>query len=527
MKFIREYVDSFSGLFRGNPNCYGVHIPAKKVVEGEKAQGKSFTETKPITHEHYLKHLHGELSIGVSPLDDNGNIRFGAIDIDVYPLDPKKYITILKRAGLPLVLFRTKSGGLHLYVFFSQDTSAIKAVPLLEAVRQVLALPKDTEVFPKQKRLIGTQTGNWINLPYYKAETTNRYAYDSDGNPLSLEDALDLCMASRVTLGDLEAIIQALPLAQAPPCLQSLYMSGGAGKGERNAFLFNCATYLKARFGKDFGENLHLLNEHLFDPLNYEELDTTIIASHNKQDYSYQCSNGILSSFCDKELCGYRKYGKGSGNISDLTFGQLTQVQSTEPYYIWMINDKEMMFYSESDLMNQNKFRELCLRMLHKLPDKLMDKAWVQRLNRALDNIVIEEVDELDDLSTDSLWVNKVSEFFSRQTAIRPSQIEQGLIWHDTNDNRMHFKGAKLLEFLEGSGLFRNFTPTKHRKLIKKLGAIQSKLTYPDTKKQARTWCLSLAQAQKEGFLLDVRSATDPLNDGEFEALSFMTEEKF
>jgi len=527
MKFIREHVESFSTLFRGNPNCYGVHVPAKEVIDGVKAQGESYTKTQPITQEHYLKHLHGNLSIGVSPLDDNGNIRFGAIDIDVYPLDPKKYLMILKRAGLPLMLFRTKSGGIHLYVFFSQDTSAIKAIPLLQSIRQLLSLPRDTEVFPKQKRLIGKKAGNWINLPYFDADKTARYAYDQDGNALSLEAAIDVSMASRITLGELEALVKALPLAQAPPCLQSLYMAGGADEHQRNIFLFNCATYLKARFGKDFGENLHILNEHMNEPLEYSELDTTMIASHNKQDYSYQCTNAILIDFCDKDLCRSRKFGKGSGEISDLTFGQLTQVQSAEPYYIWMINEQEMMFYSETDLMNQNKFRELCLRMLHKVPDRLTDKAWGQKLNRALENIAIEEVDELDDLSVDSLWVNKVGEFLSRQRAMRPSQVEQGLIWFDDRDNRLHFKGAKLLEFLEGCGLFRTFTATKHRKLIKKLGAVQSRIKYYDTKKMARTWSLNLTKAQSEGFLLDVHNDKQPIEGQEFEPLSFMGDEKF
>ena len=525
MKFVREHVETFAELFRGNQNSHGVHIPEKNPVEGEKAEGKSFTRNQKITHNHLLKHLHGEESIGVSPLDDNGNIRFAVIDVDEYPLKPVKFLKLAKATGIPFVGFRSKSGGLHLYLFFSQDTPASSALPIVRLLRQLFSLKADTEIFPKQTRLVGAGAGNWINLPYFKCKESARYAYSYDGQELSLKDALVLMMSSKTTLSELKTILEALPMAQAPPCLQTIYLAGGASEGSRNVYLFNCATYMKARFGEDFAENLHLLNSKMELPVEYEELDRTIIASHNKGDYSYQCQDAILAVFCDKDLCGQRKYGKGAGAVSDLSFEQLIQVQSATPYYKWFINGAEMIFFSESDLMNQQKFREMCLRLLHKVPNRLKDTAWNNVLNRALTNLKVETVEADDDLSEDSLWLSKITEFFTRRQAMRPSQVEEGLVWL-ADDNKLHFKGAKLLEYLDKSGLFRHFQKAQHRNLLKLLGSKPTKLRYTDLQKSGRTWCLDLKDLHEKGLFVEIATMDEEF-EKELTPLDFIGEEKF
>ena len=526
MEFARQYIDAFAELFKGNANSHGVHIPENKVKEGEKAEGKSFTRREAVTQDHILRHLHGEESIGISPLNSHGNIRFAVIDVDEYPIKPTKYLSILKAAGLPFVGFRSKSGGLHLYLFFAQDTDAASAVPLLNEVRQLLGLPKGTEIFPKQTRLVGEQVGNWINLPYFDYKKTKRYAYDYEGNPLNIKEALNLAEDSKVTLKTLKDALSAAPMADAPPCLQTLFVAGGAAKGARNGFLFNCATYLKAQYGKEFGEKLHALNAATNSPLKYEELDKTIIASHNKGDYSYQCTDIALSGYCDKELCKNRPFGKGAGTVSDLSFEQLIQVTGTEPYYKWIVNGVEMLFYSEAELLNQNKFRELCLRLLHKVPNQLKPNAWNKVLNRALENIVVEDSEENDDMSENALWMTKVVEFFSKRKALRPSQVEEGLVWQ-TDDDKLMFKGAKLLEYLDKTGLFRHFPKSQHRNLLRQLGADNAKLRYPDKDCSGRVWSLDLTVLQQNGLFLDIDKLSDEEAKESMTPLDFIGEEKF
>ena len=81
----------FTELFRGNTSVYGLHIPEKTTTKGVKAKGQSFTKSEPVTHELYEKHCAGTQSLGIVPIDQNNNVRFMAIDVDTYPLDPKRY----------------------------------------------------------------------------------------------------------------------------------------------------------------------------------------------------------------------------------------------------------------------------------------------------------------------------------------------------------------------------------------------------------------------------------------------------
>lgn len=496
--YLKPHVDPFRELFRGNEACYGVHVPERS-EEGTKAKGKSFTKREPITYEMYREHLHGKLSLGVVPIDANGNVRFAVIDVDKYPVDPMAYIRPLERAGLPFVCFRSKSGGLHLYCFMKEDTPAAKMVPLINEVRQMLGLPRDTELFPKQTKLSDGQVGNWINLPYYNAKDTTRCAYSDTGEKLSLGDALARCKHRQIKFKELESIVRSVPLSEAPPCLQTLYIQGGAPQGHRNAFLFNCATYLKARFGDEYAEYLHQLNGKMDAPLSYDELNRSVVSSHNKGDYSYQCKDGLLSDCCDREICKLREYGKGGGTVSDLSFERLVQVKCSEPYYKWTVNGVEMTFYSENALMNQTKFRELCLRHLHKVPDRLKDPKWNEILNRALDNVEIDDVEAQDDLSEGSLWSSKVVEFLSRRPAMRPSQVEEGLVYK--SNGNIYFKGAKILEFLDSTNSFKHMRPTQHRELLKELGTTRARLRYPDKGSSGRVWCVEQEELERRGYM--------------------------
>lgn len=502
--FVRPFADLMQQLFKGHPEHFGVWEPPKeKCKEGEKNSGRSWTEHKPLGQDQYCRHLHGEQSIGVLPLDANGNIRFAAIDVDVYPLEPHKYIALLRQHNLPFVAFKSKSGGLHLMIFFSEDTKAAKALPVLHTVRRVLGLPRDTEIFPKQRSLSKGQTGSWLNLPYYNHKSTERYAYDANSQPLSLEEGLAYGMRSRTTLKVLSTALEQLMLCDGPPCLQTLLSSGEVDKGARNVFLFNCATYFKAKYKEEFAEHLHMINGQIPDPLKYTEVDTTIVSSHNKGDYSYQCNDGVLARYCDRTECGMREFGKGSGTVSDLSFERLVQVKCAQPYYKWYVNGAELTFYSESELIKQDKFRELCLRVLHKLPNRLKEQAWTNVINRALTNIEIENVELVDDLSTNSIWISKLSEFLESKRALRPSQVETGLVWRA--GSIMHFKGAKLMEHLDKTGMFRHFKGNRHRDLLKTLGAKPgTKLRYPDLKKSARVWAIDLKETHKDGMLLSV-----------------------
>ena len=503
MEFLREQADDFAELFAGNPNAYGIHIPSKKTKSGEKAKGQSFLKHEPLILDTYLKHLHGEVSIGIAPMLPDNKIKFGAIDIDVYPLNPKRYLAIIKRSKLPIVLARSKSGGLHAYIFFKNPVSAESALPLLQEIRQIFGLKKETEVFPKQTRLIGDSVGNWINIPYYNHKESQRYMYNAKGEPLTLEQAVFKCKNNAVSLKDLKAALKMVHLSEGPPCLQTIYMDGAVGIDERNTFLFNCANYMKAKYNEDFAEKLHALNRTIAEPLEYQELDRTVISSHNKKDYTLSCKNPLMAEYCDRDLCKSRKHGIDSNDMSDLTFEGLKQVKCSEPYYIWIVNGVEMTFYSEKDLMNQNRFRELCLRELLIFPRKMTDRAWADVLKRALENVEVEVVEDHGDMTTESLWLSKLGEFLSRQKAVKPIHMDDGLPWYNDKTQRLCFKPERLFEFLLNVPAFGDFAMNKHRKLLQKYGAKPSRVSVMKGQ-QMRVFSINLNVQHSKGLLLEV-----------------------
>jgi len=166
----------------------------------------------------------------------------------------------------------------------------------------------------------------------------------------------------------------------------------------------------------------------------------------------------------------------------------------------------------------------MCLRFLHKVPNQLKNPAWDGVLNRALANIELEVVEAEDDMSEDSLWLSKVLEFFSRPQAMRPSQVEDGLVWQ-SEDNELHFKGAKLLEYLDKTNLFRHFKKAQHRDLIDKLGAKNTKLRYTDLGKAGRTWALNLFHLHEKGLFLEISKTQ--FDEKDMTPLDFIGEEKF
>ena len=142
----------------------------------------------PVTDQDYLDHIKGIKSIGIQPCTDEGMARFGAIDVDKYPIDRKFYLDIIQDKNLPIIPILSKSGGLHLYVFTTRIGKSKRNRDFLEELLFPFKLPQGTEIFPKQTQLRSTDgtvsNGNFINLPY---NGDDRKALDIDGSQMPFE----------------------------------------------------------------------------------------------------------------------------------------------------------------------------------------------------------------------------------------------------------------------------------------------------------------------------------------------------
>lgn len=479
-------LSTYLNLFTGHKDFYGCHI-YKEVEQGKKEKGSSFTKTEPLIPSHYKDHLEGKQGLGIIPIDANNNVRFMVFDVDIIDIDVTRFININNEYELPFNFFRSKSGGLHIYVFFNEDVKAKKGIEYMERYLHIFGLSKDTEIFPKQSRLLKNQKGNWINLPYYNYEKTNQYLYNEKGKRISFSSAMLNLSKRKINFTQFKEIYENLPFNDAPICLQSIFIHKKVIN--RNMFLFDTVTYLKSK-GEDYEEKIRHINQDLLKPLPENELQKTIINSQRKKSYSYRCKEEPMCDNCNKDLCAGREFGYGGDQVSKLSFENLIQVRADQPYYKWTVNGIVMTFYSEAELRDQMKFSDYCMRELHVVPNILKRDKWFKILEQAFKEIVIEEVNPEDDISPGAMFLSFLQEFLlNRAYAKNKNQIQLNRVYKDDEYKEFIFKKEALLNFLFVQKNFRYFTIVEVQDRLKRIGAI-AKRYYCGDKLTLRIWSI-------------------------------------
>jgi hypothetical protein len=123
---------------------------------------------RPPRAEDFVKHLQGVgPGIGIAPLCPDNHVRFAAIDLDEPDFETARFM----QNFIPGSSFieRTRSGNVHVWVFFESPCPAWVAMGILRDVC-VAAEKPDTEVFPKNWDFARVKLGNYINLPYHGRE---------------------------------------------------------------------------------------------------------------------------------------------------------------------------------------------------------------------------------------------------------------------------------------------------------------------------------------------------------------------
>ena len=283
-------LSDFMSLFSGNTHNYGQH--EYNFTESKKESGKSYTvPNKLLTEKQYKDHLEGKKGLGVIPINKENKCKFIAIDIDVYDFNLNKYIEAIERNDFPFVPFKSKSGGLHFFIFLKELEDVKKVKDLIQKLITYLGidiliknrLNKMIEIFPKQIKLQKGAIGNWINLPYYNYEDTRQYAL-RNGKKLKFTDALVYCKEKLTTINDLKSLVSDIPFQDGPPCLQSIYLLNPIGENEgRNNYLFSFAVYFKKVDENFFEQKVFEINSSLQVPLSTNELEKTILQSIRKK----------------------------------------------------------------------------------------------------------------------------------------------------------------------------------------------------------------------------------------------------
>lgn len=495
-------VKRFALLFKGKTNTYVKNLlPKEKPAKGEKIKTTITNEKGKVDDNLLMSHLSGEFGIGICPVTTDGKCLFGVLDIDYYKGKIRKMLDIIRDYQLPLVPFRSKSGGLHCYLFLSRGVSAKTIRDTLSLIVKVFSLDKmygeeKVEVFPKQDKVTEDGFGSSITLPYFNAEEPYTYLLDLDGNEVPFEKALNQIQKRFTTIEAVREALENLPYNDAPPCLQRIFLSGLVGGEDtgRNNFLFSFALYASKKYGLEgFASYVRELNNSFECPIEESAVESTI-ASIKSKEYSYRCKDIPCNGFCDKSLCKKREFGLGreKGHFSDIEYGQLLRYKTAEPYYVWQLklqgsegDFKNIVFRDEGELLDQKNFAKVCVRFLNFAPRQVQTNDWFGTLNKYLASVKDVEVRAESDTSALSMIRQMFVRYLSNKQARRdsPYQIHANLCVRQTYSDesgkpvaKFFFTHTGFAEYLRNNKV--NFDQSMLRETLKSFGAVEDMLRY-------------------------------------------------
>ena len=492
----------FALLFKGKTNTYVKNLlPKEKPAKGEKIKTTITNEKDKVDDNLLMSHLSGEFGVGICPVTTDGKCLFGVLDIDYYKGKIRKMLDIIRDYQLPLVPFRSKSGGLHCYLFLSRGVSAKTIRDTLSLIIKVFSLDKmygeeKVEVFPKQDKVTEDGFGSSITLPYFNAEEPYTYLLDLDGNEVPFEEALNQIQKRFTTIEAVREALENLPYNDAPPCLQRILLSGLVGGEDtgRNNFLFSFALYASKKYGLEgFASYVRELNNSFECPIEESAVESTI-ASIKSKEYSYRCKDIPCNGFCDKSLCKKREFGLGreKGHFSDIEYGQLLRYKTAEPYYVWQLklqgsegDFKNIVFRDEGELLDQKNFAKVCVRFLNFAPRQVQTNDWFGTLNKYLASVKDVEVRAESDTSALSMIRQMFVRYLSNKQARRdsPYQIHANLCVRQTYSDengkpvaKFFFTHTGFAEYLRNNKV--NFDQSMLRETLKSFGAVEDMLRY-------------------------------------------------
>lgn len=447
----------------GYEHAYGTYVAGGRKTDAGKVEGQARTIKGAVPPEAWEGHLSGEgAGLGIIALMEDNSVRWGAIDVDVYQLDLKALSNRI--ADLPLILFRSKSGGAHLYCFVREPVLAEDMQLYLATLAAHLG-HGGVEVFPKQTyRTSEKDIGNWLNAPYFKAHQTMRYAIRA-GVALSLEECVAYIEEKALTRDQFyersgqppedeeEAGMgpsddSGKPLFHdGPPCLEFLAANGGFPDGTRNEGMFNVAVYEKKKSPNSWRNTLIEYRGLCFPPMDIKELADTVEKSLSKKAYGYRCKEAPIAPHCNRKLCLKRRFGVGNAASGDSKppLDGLTKYEGSPIMWVVEVQGKRMELYSE-ELFSQAAFGKRCMEVLDMVPAPLPDSRWKQFLNEQVSRADKVPASE-DEGTTEGHFWHLVERFCTQRDQ---GKDRDGVLTNYvyTEDGYSWFRGGALLDHL-------------------------------------------------------------------------------
>jgi len=450
----------FSKIFDGLKAAYGTYR-VKRTAQSGKNVGQAAVVKAPRTPALWEGHLSGKGdALGIIPINEDNSCVWGCIDIDTYPLDHKELISKIRKAKLPLVVCRSKSGGAHCFLF---TTTWISAQEMQETLHHIAASLGygGCEIFPKQVKLFLDRgdVGNFLNMPYYDAEDGLRYGIKDDGQSATLHEFFEMHKKYAQTPEQVGGITveedASIPVKDGPPCLQILAREK-ISEGGRNNGLFNLGVYLRKAFPDSWeSEFLKYNSQYLDPPLGLEEVNV-VARQLQRKDYTYMCKDTPICNHCNAELCKTRKFGIDAA-VSGVVIANLRKYNSTPPVWFVDVGSRPLELETEA-LMNQTVFQRSCVEQLDFMPRSVKRDMWETRINLLLQEMAEHDgsiVEVSQDASIEGQFYDFLEEFC---TSMQQAQAREEILlrrpWTEEEEEKTYFRLKDFEAFLKKNRFF-------------------------------------------------------------------------
>ena len=441
---MKEYIEYFTGLQRS----YGVCKIEDGYIDQETGKKKWKHEWAkiPVTNEDYQDHIKGIKSIGIQPCTDEGMARFGAIDVDKYPIDRKFYLDIIQDKELPIIPILSKSGGLHLYVFTTRLVKAKDIRDFLEELLFAFKLPQGTEIFPKQTQLRSSDgtlsNGNFINLPY---NGDDRKALDVDGTTMSFDKFVQTVKLNLVDPKNFKNIKEDIVSKElkgggeefndGPPCLQKLTKEVMTFTDGRDRFLYNYMVFAKKKYPDNWEDKIIEAARKYFE---FDSSWTDVhvsqkIKSWAKQKKGYTCNDSLLAPVCVKSVCVKRKFGVISDNKPRwpaLTALQKLNIKPTPEWYFTVEDEKgqtkQIHAKNIHKIESQKELRALVMEQAHIVPPTIKANDFHEILKNLFEKHKLEIINPAEGTNPSDVLMDHINRYINEPEAKKHTSFKSG-----------------------------------------------------------------------------------------------------
>jgi len=437
-----EAVERFADCFEGNKTAYGVWKPNGQIRADGKQEGKQWKETGAVDYKLYHDHLIGKQSIGIYPVV-NGKCKFAVIDIDSYQkITVTKALTLINLLKLPFVAFESKSGGVHLYIFFDEFVPTALVYPKIKGFSNCIDA---SHIDLRPSKICGNDDLDFfINLPLFGNQRRPLNLFESpDGDSLYVLNQIKPCT--------IHALPDYLQLFYYYPCIARAIALQCIVPGVRNEFLFNVSTAIQSitEFeSRDKHSILYDINRLLPAPLNEQEIFGMATRRFEIGAKTYSFIHKNLNEYCVEKLaepkqCLARTLENNGNNT--YKFGDFKKILTDPIHYTWEINDIQVVFKDTSCLLNSTKFYHTLFE--HGIDFDRTQYKYIEKLLRQLVSkaIIIDPGGAV--LTSKSTFLMVLKSFLIKRASIKEGSLESRGAYANKKDGVFEFKLNDLMVY--------------------------------------------------------------------------------